>query len=112
MSNVIYVVRKKPVSTNYIPPALKGVLPLISQYEVIKRTAKGYRLKVSYAGDKGSMYLDEQYSFFESYAEAVEYIALEANRVAGALEEMKLKAIRLMCETHDELGRSAPHEHS
>ncbi|SXH63716.1 hypothetical protein [Klebsiella pneumoniae] len=45
MSKVIYVVSKKPVSTNYIPPALKGALPLISQYEVIKRTAKGYRLK-------------------------------------------------------------------
>lgn len=110
MSNVIYVVSKKPVSTNYIPPALKGAVPLISQYEVIKRTAKGYRLKVSYAGDKGSMYLDEHYSFFESYSEALEYIASEANRVAGALEEMKLKAIRLMCEAHDELRGSVPHD--
>lgn len=110
MSNVIYVVIKKPVSSNYIPPALKGVLPLIRKYEVIKRTAKGYRLKVSYAGDKGSMYLDEQYSFFESYAEALAYIASEANLVAGALEEMKLKAIRLMCEAHDELRGSVPHD--
>ncbi|HDT6091300.1 TPA: hypothetical protein QHD31_005768 [Raoultella ornithinolytica] len=110
MSNVIYVVSKKPVSTNYIPSALKGVVPMISKYEVIKRTAKGYRLKVSYAGDKGSMYLDEHYSFFETYAEALEYIASEASRVAGELEEMKLKAIRLMCEAHDELGRSVPHD--
>ncbi|QIJ48831.1 hypothetical protein [Raoultella ornithinolytica] len=110
MSNVIYVVSKNPVSTNYIPPALKGVVPLISKHEVIKRTAKGYRLKVWYSGDKGSMYLDEHYSFFESYSEALEYIASEANSVAGALEEMKLKAIRLMCEAHDELGRSVPNE--
>ncbi|MEX0517075.1 hypothetical protein AB3X26_10915 [Raoultella planticola] len=56
------------------------------------------------------MYLDEHYSFFESYAEALEYIASEANCVAGELEEMKLKAIRLMCEAHDELGRSVQHD--
>ena len=110
MSNVIYVVTKKPVSTDYIPRALKGTAPLIRKYEVIKRTAKGYRLKVSYAGEKGSMYLDEHYSFFESYAEALEYIASEANCVAGEFEEMKLKAIRLMCEAHDELGRSVQHD--
>ncbi len=110
MSNVIYVVSKKTVSTNYVPPALNGASPLISKHEVIKRTAKGYRLKVWYAADKGSMYLDEHYSFFESYAEALEYIASEANRVAGELDEMKLKAIRLMCEAHDELGRSVQHE--
>ncbi|CAI1817619.1 Uncharacterised protein [Serratia quinivorans] len=106
MSNVIYVIGKKPVSTKYIPPALKGVVPLIKKYEVIKRTAKGYRLKVSYAGDKGSMYLDEHYSFFENYAEALEYIATEANNVAGRLEKMKQQAIRLMCEAHDELSAS------
>lgn len=110
MSNVIYVVSKKPVSTNYIPPELKGVVPLISKREVIKRTAKGYRLKTWYAGGKGSMYLDEHYSFFESYTEALEYVASEANSVAGALEEMKLKATRLMCEAHDELARSVPHD--
>lgn len=103
MSNVIYVVSKKPVSTNYIPPELKGVVPLIKKYEVIKRTEKGYRLKTTYSGGKGSMYLDEHYSFFEKYAEALEHIATEANKIAGMLEEMKLKAIRLMCEAHDEL---------
>ncbi|HCU2336398.1 TPA: hypothetical protein OUJ99_004743 [Klebsiella aerogenes] len=108
MSNVIYVVSKKPVSTNYIPPALKGAVPLISQFEVMKRTAKGYRLKVSYAGDKGSMYLDEHYSFFETYAEALEYIATEANHIAGMLEEMKRQATRLMCEAQDELRSLTP----
>lgn len=110
MSNFIYVVSKKPISTNYVPPALKGSLPLVNQYEVIKRTAKGYRLKVWSAADKGSMYLDEHYSFFESYSEALEYIALEANRVAGEFSETKFVNCPECfgddeCETCDGSGR-------
>ena len=105
MNNEIYVVSKEPISTRYIPRELKGCIPLISKHEVMKRTAKGYRLKVSYAKEKGSMYLEEHYDFFDSYADALEYIASEANRIAGELEEMKQKAIRLMCEAHDELKK-------
>ena len=103
MNQVIYVVSKNPVSMDYIPPKLKGHSPLVNKYEVIKRTAKGYRLKVSYAPEKGSMYLEDHYAFFATYSAALEYIASESNRVAGELEEMKLNAIRLMCEAQDEL---------
>ncbi|ELW1646141.1 hypothetical protein NTH58_001147 [Enterobacter oligotrophicus] len=99
----IFVISKKPVTTTYIPSQLKGYIPLIKEYEVIKRTAKGYRLSVSYAHEKGSMYLDEHYEFFTTYKSALEFVASEANKVAGELEKLKLRSIRLMCEAHDEL---------
>ncbi|CAM3918848.1 hypothetical protein ABW11_00900 [Pluralibacter gergoviae] len=108
MSTLIYVVSKEPVSKSYIPE-LNSAAPLINKREVIKRTNKGYRLKLSYCKEKGVMYLDEHYSFFESYGSALEYIAAESNRIAGELEEMKLKAMRLMSEAHDEL-RSVQHD--
>lgn len=99
----IFVISKNPVTTNYIPSQLKGCIPLIKEYEVIKRTAKGYRLSVSYAREKGSMYLDEHYEFFTTYKSALEFVASEANKVAAELEQLKLSAVQLMCEAHDEL---------
>lgn len=105
MKNEIYVVSKEPISARYIPSELQGCIPLISKHEVMKRTAKGYRLKVSFAKEKGSMYLEEHYNFFDSYAGALEYIVTEANRIADELEEMKQKAIHLMCEADVELKK-------
>lgn len=99
----IFVTSKKPVSANYTPPELKGYIPLIKEYEVMKRTEKGYRLRVSYAREKGAMYLDEDYAFFETYKSALEFIASEANKVAGELDQLKMKAVNLMLEAHDEL---------
>lgn len=100
----VFVISKRPVTTTYIPPELTGVVPLIKEYEVIKRTEKGYRLSVSYARDKGSMYLDEHYAFFSTYESALEFIAAEANKVAGELEQLQLKAVQLRCQAHDELN--------
>lgn len=99
----VFVIRKRFVTVGYVPAELKGWVPLIGEYEVIKRTEKGYRLKVSYSGEKGSMYLDDQYEFFSSYESALEFIAFQANKVAADLNEMKLQAMRLMCQAHDEL---------
>lgn len=44
----IYVVGRQPVSVRHIPK-LMGECRLISCYEVIRRTEKGYRLKVNYS---------------------------------------------------------------
>ncbi|MBU4680508.1 hypothetical protein KC222_00585 [Cedecea davisae] len=99
----IFVIDKRPVMATYIPPQLKGPIPLINEYEVIRRTEKGYRLSVSYARGKGSIYLDEHYEFFTTYKSALEFIASEANKVAAELEQLKLKAVQLMLEAHDEL---------
>lgn len=99
----VFLINKRPVTTNYIPSELKGCIPLIREYEVMKRTAKGYRLSVNYAREKGSMYLDEHYEFFATYESALEFIASEANKVAGELEQFKLQAVQLMCQAHDEL---------
>ncbi|MGK4329376.1 hypothetical protein ABVK36_11130 [Lonsdalea quercina] len=100
----IFVISKRPVTTACIPSELMGVVPLIKEREVIKRTEKGYRLSVSYARNKGSMYLDEHYAFFSTYESALKFIAAEANKVAGELEQLQLKAVQLMCQAHDELN--------
>ncbi|MEH2922394.1 hypothetical protein ACFFL1_05960 [Samsonia erythrinae] len=102
--NTIFVVDRNPVTKNYIPSELKGLVPLITEREVIKRTYKGYRLKVNYSKN-GTMYMDEHYAFFPVYVTALDFVAKEANKVAGELESLKLKAIGLMCEAHDELKR-------
>lgn len=98
----IFVVSKSPVEVRYIPSNLKGSVPVIREYEVIKRTEKGYRLSVSYSR-KGSMYLDEHYEFFDSYNSALEFVIAESNRVACELECKKLEVIKLMCQASDEL---------
>ncbi|MDV7001816.1 hypothetical protein [Enterobacter asburiae] len=98
---ILYVTDKAPVSTNWIPTL--GMYHLIQEREVIKRTDKGYRMTIGYAGEKGTMFLDTHYNFFDTRAEALEFIASEANRIAGALDVMKQKAVTLLCETHDAL---------
>ncbi|MGN7914706.1 hypothetical protein [Enterobacter sp. 22466] len=98
---IIYVTDKTPVSANWIPTL--GTYHLIQEREVIKRTDKGYRLKVGYAGEKGTMFLDTHYNFFDTRAEALEFIASEANRIAGVLDEQKQRAVTLLCEAHDAL---------
>ncbi|HHR5658214.1 TPA: hypothetical protein ACS62H_004680 [Klebsiella pneumoniae] len=103
MSEVIYVTKKRPVTENYVPSGLNDGLPVIRKLEVIKRTTKGFRLRVSHAPEKGTMFLDDHNFFFYTYADALEFVASEANRVAGELEERKQQAVRLMCEAHDEL---------
>lgn len=99
----IFVTSRRPVTENYIPPELNGYIPIIKEYEVMKRTEKGYRLRVSFAREKGAMYLDEHYAFFDTRKSSLEFIAAEANKVAGELEQLKMKAVRLMCEAQDEL---------
>jgi len=84
---IIYVTDKAPVAVNWIPTL--GMYPLIQEREVIKRTDKGYRLKVGYAGEKGTMFLDTHCNFFDTRVEALEFVASEANRIAGVLEEQK-----------------------
>lgn len=89
----IYVVTKQPVSVGHIPE-LNGEWGLIRCYEVIRKTEKGYRLKVSYSS-KGSMYLDEHYFFFETHAAALNFVAEAAREVAANLEKMMALAVRL-----------------
>lgn len=103
MPEFLYVTKKRPVTENYVPSGLNDVPPVIRKLEVIKRTLKGFRLRVSYAPEKGTTFLDDNYFFFYTYADALEFVASEANRVAGELEERKQQAIRLMCLAHDEL---------
>lgn len=98
----IFVVSKSPLEVRYIPSNLKGSVPVIREYEVIKRTEKGYRLRVSYSHN-GSMYLDEHYEFFDTYKSALEFVIAETNRVAGELESKKLDVIKLMRQVSDEL---------
>lgn len=98
---IIYVTDKAPVTANHIPTL--GTYYLIQEREVIKRTDKGYRLMIGYAREKGTMFLDTHYNFFNSRAEALEFIASEANRIAGELEEYKKRAVTLLCETRDAL---------
>lgn len=102
MSKIVFYTDKKPVSMNYVR-VLSSPLPLIGQFEIAKKTDKGYRAIPSYKGCKGRVYLESNYCFFDTYKEALEFVAQEANRVAGKLEELKLKAIKLMCEAQDEL---------
>ena len=98
---IIYVTDKAPIAANRIPTL--GTYSLIQEREVIKRTDKGYRLKVGYAGEKGTMFLDTHYNFFDNRAEALEFIASEANRIAGVLDELKQRAVTLLCDTHGAL---------
>ncbi|MDJ0088224.1 hypothetical protein [Pantoea allii] len=99
----VFVVDKKPVSVNYIPRELNGTVDLIREREVIKRTQKGYRLRVSYAPENGSIYLDEHYEFFRTYSDALRFIAKECNRLADELQQKKEAAIILLCHAHNEL---------
>ncbi|NQS87103.1 hypothetical protein ACRPHS_03525 [Pantoea allii] len=99
----VFVVDKKPVSVNYIPKELNGTVNLIREHEVIKRTQKGFRLRVSYAPDNGSMYLDEHYEFFTTYSDALRFIAKECNSLADELQRKKEAAIILLCHAHNEL---------
>lgn len=105
MKNKIFVTSKHPCTPNYIPSKLKGYLSVIDEYEVIKRTQKGYRLRVSYSQEKGSMFLDEHYSFFKTYESALTFVASEANKVALKLEKTKQKAVKLMLLANDELRK-------
>ncbi|HDD0116497.1 hypothetical protein [Klebsiella pneumoniae] len=106
MKNKIFVTSKHPCTPNYIPSELKGCLPVIDEYEVIKRTEKGYRLRVSYAPVKGSMFLDENYAFFKTYESALKFVSSEANRFALKLEKTKRKAVKLMLLANDELRKA------
>lgn len=99
----VFVVRKNPVSVNYIPKELHGVVGLIREHEVIKRTQKGYRLRVSYAPENGSMHLDAHYEFFATYDDALQLIAKECSGVADELQRKKEEAIILLCQARNEL---------
>ncbi|QIU92109.1 hypothetical protein [Yokenella regensburgei] len=104
MADKIFVVRRRAVTSGYIPPTLKSC---IDCYTPVKRTPKGWRLAMQHIPE-GAMFLDDKYLFFSTYKSALEFIASEANRVAGELEGTKLKATRLLCDAHDELRRTKP----
>ena len=99
----IYVVTKQPVSVRHIPE-LNGEWGLIRCYEVIRKTEKGYRLKVSYSS-KGSMYLDEHYYFFETHVAALRFVAEAAMEVAATLEKMMALAVRLETDARYEIAK-------
>lgn len=105
MKNKIFVTTKCPCTTNYIPSKLKGFLSVIDEYEVIKRTEKGYRLRVNNSSEKGSIFLDKDYAFFKTYESALNFVASEAHRFALKLEKTKQKAVKLMLLTNDELRK-------
>lgn len=105
MNNKIFVTSKHPCTFNYIPSKSESLSLVISEYEVIKRTEKGYRLRVSYAQKKGSIFLDEHYAFFKSYESALRFVASEAHKLALELEKKKRKAAGLMCRANEKLRK-------
>lgn len=109
MKKYIYVFHKSPVSVKHVPK-LKGNMPLIGRYEVVKRTDKGYRLRsADYPRqyDKGTMYLDIHYNFFESYSDALSFLVGESNKLITELDAMKSEARRLLDEIYSELEEGA-----
>lgn len=104
MKNTVFVVSKHPVTLTHIPSEVKGWVPIIREYEVIKRTTKGYRLRVGYGND--SMYLNKHYEIFHDYKSALKFIESEASKVLGELDQLKLKATRIKQEAIDELAAS------
>lgn len=105
----IFAFDKSPVSVKHVPK-LKGNMPLIRRYEVVKRTDKGYRLRSAdypRATDKGTMYLDIHYYFFDSYSAALSFLAGEANKLINELDAMKSEARRLLDEIYSELEDGA-----
>lgn len=99
MSRKVFVMYKNPVTKDYIPHDL-GDNGLIKEYEVLKRTEKGFRLAVSYS-DKGSMFLDEHYLFFDTYPKALDFIVGEIRKVLYELEHIKQAATQLKQEAYD-----------
>lgn len=96
---VVWVISKPALSVNW------DALPFetyIDRREVMKETVKGMRLAMRHT-DKGSFYSNERYAFFDSEAEALEYLADQANKAAEVLETRKLSIMRLLCEAHDAL---------
>lgn len=104
MNKVIFYTSKDPISIYHIPK-LNDPMPIIGKSEVMKRTAKGYRLKVSFAREKGSVYLDEHYNFFESYEAALKFVENEVAKVTEKLDELKRKAMELSRDAQDALQR-------
>ncbi|HBC0585287.1 TPA: hypothetical protein I3599_000540 [Enterobacter cloacae] len=99
MNRRIFVMYKNPVTKDYIPQDL-DMYGVIREYEVLKRTEKGYRLAVSYS-IKGSMFLDEKYHFFDTYPEALDFVCQEAAKVSDELEKLRQQAVQLMQEAYD-----------
>lgn len=97
MPKYIYVVSRVPVSANYIP-LLDAGLPIIRHLEVMKETAKGYRLRTNYEKDRGSMYLFERFVFYTSYAEALAYVEQKAKAAGAQLVERQNHIARLLAE--------------
>lgn len=93
----IFVVRRHAICIDYQP---RNVETQIEEHEIIRETPKGMRLKFM-NGNSNAVYLHEHYHFFPSRLEALEHLANQANTVAAELEQIKLEAVRVLCDVHD-----------
>jgi hypothetical protein len=97
----VWVIRKESITASgYKAKDIDGYL---KKREVVNITPKGMRLKMS--EDWISFHPYERYDFFETERAALEFIANEANKVAGELNDIKLTYTSLLCEAHDTLNK-------
>ncbi|HAV1601535.1 TPA: hypothetical protein JG832_002425 [Enterobacter hormaechei subsp. xiangfangensis] len=99
MATKVFAVRRSALSMGNIPhPA--ALNELVGEYEVIRETARGKRVKI-WEGERNL--LDMHFEFFDSRLEALEHLADKANAIAGVLEDQKLQAVKFLCECHDQI---------
>lgn len=99
----VFVTRKEPVTTTYIPD-FNSCLPVIWEREVLNKTPKGYRLSSSSSPDNGVFHSAADFCFFDTYADALKFVAQSAGNVAVELDKMKSKAEKLESSARYELA--------